>query len=170
MAIGISEKDIQTLSDKLVGRLRAKSLTVATAESCTGGGVGYAITSVPGSSDVYLGGVVSYSNDVKSGVLSVSSDILSGVGAVSGECAESMAKGVLNLVGSDVAVSITGIAGPGGATDGKRVGLVYFGLATSSGKCYTKRYVFDGDRAAVRRSSVGKALELLLEAVGEIEV
>jgi PncC family amidohydrolase len=158
---------ISDSAEKLLEILRSKHLLLATAESCTGGGIGAAITSIAGSSDVYLGGVVSYSNSVKNALLSVPDEVLSNVGAVSSECAESMAKGVLKLVGADVAVSVTGIAGPGGGTEEKPVGLVYFGLATSKGKCYTKRYTFGGDREAVRLSSVKKAIELLIEAVSE---
>lgn len=153
-----------TTAEELVKRLSDKKLTCATAESCTGGGVGSAITGVPGSSEVYWGGVISYDNSVKRGVLGVPQDVLETKGAVSAECAEAMAQGVRTLLKTDLAVSITGIAGPGGGSAEKPVGLVWFGLATANGVS-TERRVFDGDRAAVRAAAVEHALGLLLRAV-----
>lgn len=153
-----------TTVEELVKRLSDKKLTCATAESCTGGGVGSAITGVPGSSEVYWGGVISYDNSVKRGVLGVPQDVLETKGAVSAECAEAMAQGVRTLLKTDLAVSITGIAGPGGGSAEKPVGLVWFGLATANGVS-TERRVFDGDRAAVRAAAVEHALGLLLRAV-----
>lgn len=153
-----------TTVEELVKRLSDKKLTCATAESCTGGGVGSAITGVPGSSEVFWGGVISYDNSVKRGVLGVPQDVLETKGAVSAECAEAMAQGVRTLLKTDLAVSITGIAGPGGGSAEKPVGLVWFGLATANG-VNTERRVFDGDRAAVRAAAVEHALGLLLRAV-----
>lgn len=153
-----------TTAEELVKRLSDKKLTCATAESCTGGGVGSAITGVPGSSEVFWGGVISYDNSVKRGVLGVPQDVLETKGAVSAECAEAMAQGVRTLLKTDLAVSITGIAGPGGGSAEKPVGLVWFGLATANGVS-TERRVFDGDRAAVRAAAVEHALGLLLRAV-----
>lgn len=153
-----------TTVEELVKRLSDKKLTCATAESCTGGGVGSAITGVPGSSEVFWGGVISYDNSVKRGVLGVPQDVLETKGAVSAECAEAMAQGVRTLLKTDLAVSITGIAGPGGGSAEKPVGLVWFGLATANGVS-TERRVFDGDRAAVRAAAVEHALGLLLRAV-----
>ena len=149
-----------TVAEKLVDLLRAQGLTCATAESCTGGGVGAAITSVPGSSDVFLGGVVSYANAVKQGVLGVSPETLATVGAVSSETAAQMADGVRRLLKADLAVSVTGIAGPGGGSAEKPVGLVWFGLATKDG-VRTERAIFTGDRAAVRAQAVTHALGML---------
>ena len=158
------EYDLSSLSAKLVSALSAKGLTCATAESCTGGGVGSAITSVAGSSKVFLGGVISYSNEVKADVLGVSRDTLASVGAVSSEVASQMASGARRVIGSDLAVSLTGIAGPGGGSAEKPVGLVWFGLATSKGVT-TQCRIFPGDRAAVRSAAIAHALGLLLSAV-----
>ena len=149
-----------TIAEKLVELLKAQGLTCATAESCTGGGVGAAITSVPGSSDVFLGGVISYANAVKEGVLGVSPETLATVGAVSSETAAQMADGVRRLLKADLAVSVTGIAGPGGGSAGKPVGLVWFGLASKDG-VRTERAIFTGDRAAVRAQAVTHALGML---------
>lgn len=152
-----------TIAEQLVEELAAKKLTCATAESCTGGGIGSAITSVPGSSAVYWGGVVSYDNSVKTGVLGVPGSVLETVGAVSSECACAMALGVRKLLGTDLAVSVTGIAGPGGGSEEKPVGLVWFGVAGSDGVASEKR-IFGGDREAVRSAAVEHAASLLLRA------
>ena len=149
-----------TVAEKLVELLKARGLRCATAESCTGGGIGSAITAVPGSSAVYLGGVVSYANEVKSGVLGVSKDTLATVGAVSPETAAQMAEGVRRLVGADLAVSVTGIAGPDGGSADKPVGLVWFGLASAVGT-RTEKAIFAGDRARVREQAVVHALGML---------
>ncbi len=150
-------------AEHLVDLLRARGLTCATAESCTGGGIGAAITAVPGSSEVFLGGVVSYANAVKRDVLGVSAETLATVGAVSSETAAQMADGARRLMKADLAVSVTGIAGPGGGTVEKPVGLVWFGLSTPQGT-RTEKALFVGDRAAVRASAVTHALGMLLAA------
>ena len=150
-------------AERLVAKLKERGLTCATAESCTGGSVGGAITAVPGSSAVFLGGVISYANEVKRDVLGVPQEILDTHGAVSPECAERMAAGARNLLKSDLAVSLTGIAGPDGGSAEKPVGLVWFGLATKDG-VRTEKKIFAGDRAAVRAQAVNHALELLLSA------
>ena len=152
-----------TVEDKLVEMLKAQGLTCATAESCTGGGIGSAITSVPGSSDVFAGGVVSYSNAVKRDVLGVSQESLDRYGAVSSEVACEMASGVRRLLKTDLAVSVTGIAGPGGGSAEKPVGLVWFGVSTATGT-RTERAIFAGDRASVRRQAVIHALGMLTVA------
>ena len=157
------ESTTSRIAADLVAALESKGLTCATAESCTGGGVGGAITSVAGSSAVFLGGVISYSNDVKADVLGVSRDSLARVGAVSSEVAAQMATGARRTIGADIAVSLTGIAGPGGGSAEKPVGLVWFGLATSDGVT-TESRIFSGDRAAVRAAAVEHALSLLLQA------
>lgn len=149
-----------TVAEKLVDILKAEELTCATAESCTGGGVGAAITAVPGSSAVFLGGVISYANAVKQGVLGVSSTTLETVGAVSSETAAQMADGARRLLKADLAVSVTGIAGPDGGSAAKPVGLVWFGLATKDG-VRTEKAIFAGDRAAVRAQAVTHALGML---------
>lgn len=152
-----------TVSEKLVELLKARGLTCATAESCTGGGVGSAITAVPGSSAVFAGGVISYSNKVKRDVLGVAADILQNVGAVSPETAAQMAEGARRLLKTDLAVSLTGIAGPDGGSEEKPVGLVWFGLATKDG-VRTEKCIFRGDRAQVRAQAVTHALGMLTVA------
>ena len=151
---------MNTVATNLVELLKARGLTCATAESCTGGGVGSAITAVPGSSAVFAGGIISYSNDVKRDVLGVSADILQNVGAVSSETAAQMAEGARKLLKTDLAVSLTGIAGPDGGSDEKPVVLVWFGLATKDG-VRTEKAIFRGDRAKVREQAIIHALGML---------
>ena len=153
----------RSVAEKLVALLEARGMTCATAESCTGGGIGSAITAIPGSSAVYLGGVVSYANEVKSGVLGVKEETLARVGAVSPETAAEMAEGARRLTGADIAVSVTGIAGPGGGTPEKPVGLVWFGLASADG-VRTEKAIFGGDRGRVREQTVVHALGMLTTA------
>ena len=148
------------VAEHLVELLKAQGLTCATAESCTGGGVGSAITAVPGSSAVFAGGVISYSNAVKHAVLGVSEEDLQRVGAVSSEVAAQMAEGVRKLLKVDLAVSLTGIAGPDGGSEEKPVGLVWFGLATKDG-VRTEKAIFRGDRVQVRAQAVTHALGML---------
>ena len=152
-----------TTAEKLVKRLAELGRTCGTAESCTGGGIGSAITSVAGSSAVFMGGVISYDNSVKQGVLGVSPETLATVGAESPETAEQMAVGARKLLKVDYAVSVTGIAGPDGGTAEKPVGLVWFGIATPAG-VKTGKKVFPGNRAKVRAATVEHALSLLLSA------
>lgn len=144
----------------------AGGVQLSTAESCTGGLVTGALTAVPGSSAVVRGGVTSYAIPVKHEVLSVSQDTIDapGVGVVSGECAAQMAEGSRRVLRSDVAVAVTGIAGPGGAEPGKPVGTVWFGLATPEG-VRSERHLLSGDRSTVRRKAVWVALGLLLEGI-----
>lgn len=151
---------MSNVASNLVELLKARGLTCATAESCTGGGVGSAITAVPGSSAVFAGGVISYSNDVKRNVLGVSPATLATVGAVSSETAAQMADGVRKLLKVDLAVSLTGIAGPDGGSAEKPVGLVWFGLATKDG-VRTEKAIFRGDRDGIRRNAVVHALGML---------
>ena len=150
-----------TSAEKLVRVLTEKKLTCATAESCTGGGVGYAITGVSGSSAVFWGGVISYDNSVKRDVLGVPENVLATKGAVSPECAAAMAEGARRLLKTDLAVALTGIAGPGGGTAEKPVGLVWFGLASPSSTA-TEMKIFPGEREAVRTAAIEYALCLLL--------
>ena len=154
-----------TTAERLVEELARKGRTCATAESCTGGGVGSEITSVPGSSAVFMGGIVSYDNSVKRDVLGVPQSVLDAHGAVSPECAAAMATGARRLMKTDFAVSLTGIAGPGGGSAEKPVGLVWFGLASPDG-VNTESVVFPGDRREVRAAAVEHALGLLLAAAG----
>ena len=154
----------EKLAEQLVRAARGKGLWLATAESCTGGLVSGALTSVPGASEVFLGGVVSYAVRVKREVLGVPEEVLESAGPVSAECAAAMAEGARRRLGADVAVSVTGVAGPGGGTAEKPVGLVWFGLAAAGGT-RTERRVFGGGRNEVRRQAVGFALELMFGAV-----
>ena len=151
------------LCESVIELLKARGMTCATAESCTGGGVGAALTSVPGSSAAFLGGVISYANEVKQGVLGVKAETLATVGAVSSETAAQMAAGARRLLKADLAVSVTGIAGPDGGTPEKPVGLVWFGLASAAG-VRTEKALFIGDRATVRAKAVTHALGMLLVA------
>ena len=139
-----------------------KGKTLATAESCTGGGIGAAITAVPGSSEVYKGGIISYTNWVKNRVLSVDQNLLDRFGAVSAPVAESMAQGARAVLETDVAVSVTGLAGPGGDEFGNPVGLVFIGYSDKN-QTISKKFLFPGDRETVRKSAVTEALKLILE-------
>ena len=145
--------------------LKSKTLTVATAESCTGGMIGGALTSIAGMSECYGFGVVTYANEAKEKLLKVSSDTLAQYGAVSDKTAIEMAQGVLNLSGADIAVSVTGIAGPGGGSDEKPVGLVYIGIAKKDGFAKAYKNNFDGTRDEVRTKTVIRALELVKENI-----
>jgi len=144
----------------------ARGLTLATAESCTGGLIGHLVTTVPGSSEYYLGGVIAYSNRVKESWLGVPAEILRTVGAVSRECAEAMARGARERFGTDYAVATTGIAGPGGATPTKPVGLVYVACAGPHGVT-VEEHRFAGTRWENIQQAAEAALRLLLRAVGE---
>lgn len=145
---------------QIIDTLRENGLRLATAESCTGGLLAAAVTDIPGASDVFDCGVVSYSNAIKAQVLSVSTDVLAEVGAVSHQTAQAMAKGVRSLAGADIALSTTGIAGPGGGSKEKPVGLVYIGLADREKSSSTENH-FSGSREDVRSQTVAAALQQL---------
>jgi len=146
---------------ELLSKLKRAGLTVALAESCTGGRVGDKITDVPGSSEVFKGGIVAYSNDAKIKLLGVSRDTIRSKGAVSAECAEEMAVGAVKAFNADVGISVTGIAGPGGATPEKPVGLVFIGLAWKK-ELISFRIILEGDRKAIKDQSAVQALQLAL--------
>ncbi|MCL2104205.1 MAG: CinA family protein [Kiritimatiellaeota bacterium] len=146
-----------TVEHALIGTLREHGLTLALAESCTGGMVAMRVTSVPGASDVFLGGVVCYANAVKRDMLGVPQEMLDQHGAVSAPCAKAMAEGVRERLGADIAVSVTGIAGPGGGTPQKPVGLVFIGVSTPSGT-RVDRHLFLGDRPSIRQHAADAAL------------
>ncbi len=152
-------------AEHLLELARARGLSIATAESCTGGLVGAAITAVPGSSDVYLGGFITYSNAMKRALLGVPAAALEAFGAVSEPVAGEMARGACAAAGADLAVSVTGIAGPGGS-EHKPEGRVCFGLAGPAGiRTETVEFGAPG-RAAVRAAACAHALELLINAAG----
>jgi nicotinamide-nucleotide amidase len=145
----------------LLERYRQAKLRIVTAESCTGGMVSARLTDIAGSSDVVERGFVTYSNEAKTEMLGVPTAQLLQFGAVSAQVARSMAEGALAHARADVSVSITGIAGPGGATPGKPVGLVYLAVARRGGETKVERQQFAGDRLAVREAATARALELL---------
>ncbi len=148
-----------------VGRgLRAKRLTLALAESCTGGMISSMLTDVAGSSDYLLLNAVTYSNASKTKLLGVREEILRGHGAVSAECAAAMAAGARRLVDSDLGVSVTGIAGPGGGSEDRPVGTVWMGVARREGEPVTELFRLDGDRAQIRRRTAYLALQLIVRA------
>lgn len=155
--------DLLTRAESLLEAYRRAGLMLATAESCTGGLVAATLTEIAGSSDVVERGFVTYSNAAKSELLGVPADLIEGVGAVSAEVAEAMAKGALDRSAADVAVSVTGVAGPGGATAEKPVGLVYLGSCRRGRKALHERHIFPGDRHAVRQASLLAALALLAD-------
>jgi len=146
-------------AEAVLEALRAGGLTVATAESCTGGLIAAALTAVPGSSDVVLGGLVTYSNGLKERLLGVPGTVLAREGAVSAACAEAMAEGALRATGASLAAAVTGIAGPGGGSESKPVGLVFVAVARTGRPTRVDRHVFPGDRAAVRAATVRAALD-----------
>jgi nicotinamide-nucleotide amidase len=156
--------DARALSRSLLDLCRMRKLTIATAESCTGGLVAGALTDIPGSSDVIDRGFVTYSNEAKRAMLGVEASTLTNFGAVSRETATAMAIGALERADVDLAVAITGIAGPGGATPGKPVGLVHFAAAARDGRIIHREQRFGAiGRSAVRARSVVEALRMLME-------
>lgn len=136
--------------------------TLVTAESCTGGGIGAALTTIAGSSAVFKGGIISYTNEVKEKLLGVDPELLNKEGAVSAPVAEAMARGARRALNSDVAVSVTGLAGPDGDEFGNPVGTVYIGYCDHN-VCISKYFCFTGARDAVREQAVTAALELILQ-------
>lgn len=158
--------DIHMLADRLGSQLRGRGWSCSTAESCTGGGIALGITGIAGSSDYMLGGIVAYSNDVKRSLLNVSQATLDSVGAVSEQCAREMAAGVRETIGTDIGISSTGIAGPGGATARKPVGLVYIAVSTPHAN-EVRELRLSGDRQHVMQESARMALELALSVIGD---
>ncbi len=157
--------EILRAAARLLEAARGGGLRIACAESCTGGGVGAAITAIPGASEAFLGAVVTYSNGAKSGILSVSPEDLERFGAVSEPVALAMARGARRLFGADLAVSVTGVAGPEGGSPQKPVGTVWFGLDGPDGE-RAVRECFEGSRDRIRSAAVLRALALLEEACG----
>lgn len=168
MSAGRAGETGGSTSRELAGRvlelLGRRGETLAVAESCTGGLLGGAITAVPGSSDVFWGGVIAYADGAKRHLLGVEGDVLARDGAVSETTALAMARGMQDRSGTDWAVSVTGIAGPGGGTPEKPVGTVWLGLA-GQGSVRSRRLELSGDRAGIRRETVRRALALLGERV-----
>ncbi len=154
----------QRLEARVGAALLARGWTVCAAESCTGGLVMHRLTNIAGSSAYVLGGVVSYSNQAKQQIIGVREPTLIAYGAVSEPTAAEMVRGVRDLFDADIAVSITGIAGPGGGTPEKPVGLTYIGLIVRGADPQVRRHVWQGDREAVKSASATAALEWILEA------
>ena len=158
------EEALTALAARLGELALERSLSVATAESCTGGLIGHSLTSVAGSSGYYLGGVVAYADAVKIAQLAVPPETIERHGAVSAQVAVAMAEGVRAALGSDLGVSVTGIAGPDGGTEAKPVGLTYVAVATPASQD-VRRHLWDGDRRANKVHSGAAALELLIDTI-----
>jgi PncC family amidohydrolase len=158
----MDQAELLALAERLQGVCLGRRLTVAVAESCTGGLVAATITDVPGASGYFLGGVVSYADEAKSGLLDVPPEMLRSHGAVSAQVARAMAIGARRRLGSSLAASVTGVAGPDGGTPDKPVGLTYVGLADAEG-ADVHRHVWSGDRAANRAASAAAVLQWLVE-------
>lgn len=149
-------------NEQIISKLAQQNITIATAESCTGGSLGKIITSVPGVSSIYGYGFITYANEAKINILGVSPKTLEEHGAVSFETALEMALGARNAAKSDIAVSVTGIAGPGGGTEEKPVGLVYIAIADKNGAEYRKLNLH-GSRDEIREKTCKKVFELIKE-------
>lgn len=162
-----AESELSAASE-LVRACTARSLTVATAESCTAGMVASMIADVPGASAVLKGGAVTYCDEIKHRVLGVSTATLDSFTAVSHETAREMAAGAIELFDADLAVSLTGYAGPGGGTEEDPAGTVYIGFCARGRSATSERFVFEGGRAAVRSSAAERAIERLLEGLLEV--
>ncbi|HEV8500800.1 MAG TPA: nicotinamide-nucleotide amidohydrolase family protein [Casimicrobiaceae bacterium] len=160
--------DHRELARALIDALRARGLHVATAESCTGGGIAAAITDIAGSSDVFECGFVTYSNAAKSRMLGVDGALIAACGAVSEDIARAMADGARVQSGARCAVAVTGVAGPGGGTPAKPVGMVCFGYALPDHPATSETCHFSGDRAAVRSAAVGHALDAMLRQLDRL--
>jgi nicotinamide-nucleotide amidase len=158
----------QRLEAQLGDILKAKQWTICTAESCTGGLIAHRLTNISGSSAYVLGGVVAYSNSIKQSLLHVRQGTLIAYGAVSEQVAGEMATGARAAFGATLAISVTGIAGPGGGTKEKPVGLTYIGLAGPDNLLIVNRHIWDGDREAVKNASAEAALKLVLDTVNSL--
>ncbi|NQZ03930.1 CinA family protein [Idiomarina sp.] len=149
-------------ANALAEQLNQRQQTLATAESCTGGGIGYLLTEIAGSSNWFNGGLITYTNALKQSLLGVSSEILEQQGAVSRLCVEQMARGAMAQCQSDWAIAVSGIAGPGGGTDEKPVGLVWMAISNET-CCDSYQQVFAGDRSEVRLATIDFVLKRLIE-------
>jgi nicotinamide-nucleotide amidase len=159
----MNESAALSLTQRLAEAMLRSSLKLVTAESCTGGGIAQLVTCIPGSSQWFDRGFVTYSNESKQEMLAVPHDVLTRFGAVSEECAAAMAEGAINHSHADVALSVTGIAGPDGGCADKPVGTVCFGWVRRDAETLSTRVVFDGDREQVRQQSTLMAIQGLLD-------
>lgn len=160
----MEQSELRALSAEIGRRLVQRGWRLATAESCTGGLLGHLLTEIAGSSAYYQGGVIAYDNAVKAGVLGVEAQTLERYGAVSDACAHEMAQGVRRLLGTEIGVATTGIAGPGGGSAAKPVGLVYIAVATPDGMV-AERHVFAADRSGNKIETARRALEIVYGAL-----
>lgn len=158
------KKEISALSEELVDLAAAKNITIAFAESCTGGLIGASVTEVSGASKIFLGSAVTYCNEAKQNILGVDSEVIANYGAVSSDCAFQMAAGARRIYGSDIALSVTGIAGPDGGSKEKPVGTVWFGYVSDSRQCTFIRCL-SGDRNFIRREAVKEALLCIIREI-----
>lgn len=154
------------LEKVLQEHLRKSGLKLVTAESCTGGLISHRITDIPGASEYFLGGIVAYAYEAKASLLGVSWDTLNTKGAVSRETVLEMARGARRALNADLAVSVSGIAGPGGGTPEKPVGFTWIGLVTPKGE-WARQFIWDGDRERNKQSSCDAALQLVLDYLEE---
>ncbi len=160
-------QSLENLTQEVASLLQSKNLTVATAESCTGGWIGKMLTDISGSSAYYPGGVIAYSNDIKHKVLGVAAEDLNKYGAVSSQVAQAMALGAKSVFAADIAVAVTGIAGPTGGSADKPVGTVWFAWALPDGSVVAKEERFTDSREDVRKSTVYKALDQIRQIIAE---
>jgi PncC family amidohydrolase len=161
-----TDDELLELARRAGAACRTHHARLGTAESCTGGLIGHLITEVPGSSDYFAGALVTYADEVKVGLADVPAEVLEAHGAVSAQVARAMAEGARRRLGVDIALAVTGVAGPDGGTAAKPVGLTYVAIADADGDD-VRRYVWDGDRSTNKRLSAAAALELLLARSSE---
>ena len=161
--MALSEQELRDLAEQLGECMTAKGMKLASAESCTGGWLAKIITDIPGSSAWFEGSVVCYSNESKHGLLAVAESTLNEFGAVSGETVLEMSDGIFSHTEADVAVSVSGIAGPDGGTEEKPVGLVWLSWGKRDKSVFANPFNFDGDREDVRKQSIKQALNCLLD-------
>ena len=159
--------DPRKLAERLVAEASSRGLKISFAESCTGGLIAASVTDIPGASGVFLGSAVTYSNEAKRDILGVDGSVIAEYGAVSAMCAEKMAEGARRIFGSDMALSVTGVAGPDGGSKDKPVGTVWFGLTVRD---HTRTEVkhFSGNREAVRDQSIKHAISMLLASLNNL--
>jgi PncC family amidohydrolase len=166
--VAVAGEQLVGLAERLQAACLERGLTVAVAESCTGGLVADAITDIPGSSGYFLGGIVSYADTAKAALLGVPVEVLAAHGAVSAQVGRAMAEGARERFSADLAASVTGVAGPDGGSDAKPVGLTYVAVAAAHG-ADVRRFVWNGDRAANKEASAAAVLEILVEWASEVE-
>jgi PncC family amidohydrolase len=161
-----TDDELLDLARRVAEACRERGIRIGTAESCTGGLVGHLITEVPGSSDYFVGALVTYANEIKTGLADVPIEALEAHGAVSAQVARAMAEGARRRLGVDLAVAVTGVAGPDGGTEAKPVGLTYVAVADAGGGD-VRRHLWDSDRTGNKRLSAAAALDLVLARLAE---